>query len=200
MTMKLSIKLMAAVAIIAATLTSCGGNASDLFGDLPEISMEYRAKFKALYEAGDDSHDRSNLSLARQNSFEEAAKDLNGNKINISDGEIKITSPVTMTFHGHILNGVSFDLEGEAEAATDIVRETKHRGRPLEVYIVGYDSNGVEVFDDRVGYISCEDDGEKAIIKAGTPVKFETIQFNIFEDENYPKATELKLVVEKNKL
>lgn len=210
MTMKLSIKLMAAVAVISATLTSCGGNASDLcggnaselFGDLPKIYLEYKEK-------SSDANGNANEQKLRSeylDKMEAEVANLNGREFDIaSTPELKVTSPFKIEYHGPgVHESDSFDLEFDvfcsAEAATDIIREAKEREKgsngDLSVNIVGYDSNGAEVFDDKVGYIYCEYDGKNAIVKAGTSVKFSLwLDFRKNHAEDYPKAKELKLVV-----
>lgn len=195
--MKLSIKLMTAVAVIAATLTACGGSASELFGDLPKIYEEYEAEMEAVKEAGSDNKDVKAFNEKYEQKFREAAEALNGKEISISDeGEMKITSPITMTFDKFIPKGMSFKLEGEMEAATEIVHKMKRGWAPgLGVYLVGYDSEGKELFKDKIAYVESKKPGNRVRIEAGTRADFYGLDFEIDHAKDYPKVKELKLVV-----
>lgn len=61
------------------------------------------------------------------------------------------------------------------------------------VYIVGYDADGKEVFESKVGFIAAQKEGDKSVIKAGTPVKFDQLQFSPKKIEGYEQATTLRL-------
>lgn len=195
--MKLNIKLMAAVAVIAATLTSCGGNASELFGDLPKVYEEYEAEMEAVKESG--NVDAKAFNEKYEQKFREAAEALNGKEISVSDeGEMKITSPITMTFDCIHSRGMSFKLEGEMEAADEIVRKLKHNTPYLEIYLVGYDSEGDELFRDGIaqfdfGKLKYAD--SEVRIEAGTRAEISSLIFYVDHAKDYPKAKELKLVV-----
>lgn len=192
--MKLNIKLMAAVAVISATLTSCGGNASDLFGDLPKIYEEYEAEMEAVKESG--NVDAKAFNEKYEQKFLEAAEALNGKEISVSDeGEMKITSPIKMTFDRIVPKGLSFNLEGEMEVAEEIVREVKYRVPGLGVYLVGYDSDDKELFKDKIAYIESRSPGNRVRIEAGTRASFYGLDFETDHAKDYPKAKELKLVV-----
>lgn len=86
-----------------------------------------------------------------------------------------------------------YGIDGEAEAASDIAPESPLPLSSYTVYIVGYDSDGNEVFESKEGFIAAQKEGDKAVIKAGTPVKFDQLQFSPKKIEGYGRPATLRL-------
>ena len=131
--------------------------------------------------------------------IEESAKALDGKPVAVADGEIKVTEPLSLTFDGFFSKSditPVFVVSGAAQAAVDITTESEFPRSSYQVYIVGYGPDGAEVFDNRIGTIDAQEIDGKAVISAGTPVKFERLQFSGKDAPDYPIAETLKLVVE----
>lgn len=205
--MKRNIKLMAFVAAIVTLLTSCGGGSSVIFGNLPEIYLEYKAKDKALKEAGDKNnwYELRHKYLLK---MEDEVAALNDKEIDLkSTDDIKVTSPLKIEYQSRDpfdTQNYSFNIEfkahGNAEAATDMIIEAKEMGNGCfkgrrNVLLVGYDSNGEKTFENYIGKIDCEYEGGKAFIATGTPIKFRYLMFYGRYAEDYLRTAELKLVV-----
>lgn len=211
--MKSIFKTMALAVIISPLFLSCSGVASSgseslLYGNLPAVhgemqeakealmeeykACESEAKAKSLMEKGDKLGEEY---LAK---IEEAAKALDGREIKITDGDIKVTAPVSLTFKkffSKIDMTPYFMTNGGAEAAVDITPDSEYPLTIYQVYIVGYGADGQELFTSNVGQIDAVETDGKGVIKAGTPVKFHEIQFSDKKVKEYQQATSLKLEV-----
>lgn len=225
--MRKTIKLVALAAIVAATMASCAGKSSSdagaagtaeassttseslLFGELPALHIEMQAAKDAIKEEGKQVKTEAQFKeLAEKEEkikaeytakIEEAAKALNGNAINLTDGDIKVTEPVALTYEGFFSKtGLTpkFSVSGKAEAAADFTPETKYPQDSYTVYVVGFDGSGQEVFSSKIGFIAAVKEGGKSVVKAGTPVKFDNMQFGAKKAADYQKATSLKLMVQ----
>ena len=86
-----------------------------------------------------------------------------------------------------------YGVDGQAEAAADIVPASALPQNSYNVYIVGYDADGKEVFESKDGFIAAQKEGDKAVIKAGTPVKLDQLQFSPKKIEGYERAATLGL-------
>ncbi len=86
-----------------------------------------------------------------------------------------------------------YGVDGQAEAAADIVPAGALPQNSYNVYIVGYDADGKEVFESKDGFIAAQKEGDKAVIKAGTPVKLDQLQFSPKKIEGYERAATLGL-------
>lgn len=193
--MKLSIKLMATFAVIAATLTSCGGN-DGLFGDLPKICSEYKAESASLGHDIEDFAKAVELRSDYDKDMEEAAKDLSGKEIKVKDDVIKVTSPLTMTFDRYYYDPY-FTVEGKAEAAVDIDRGVTYQTTELLVSLAGFDEFGKEVFRNRLGVLKGVYEDGTVWVNAGTPLEIKySLVFNYDKAEAYSRVKELMLVVQ----
>lgn len=191
------------------TVASCsGGSASDssLFGSLPEVYGKFMKEKAELDEKAKNiksEDDKKKLIAESQKmeeewtaKIEEAATAINGKEIKITDGEFKVTSPISFTFTGKCNKQLEprFDINGEAVTASEI-RPNAQYMTYFVVNLVGYDEEGNEVFVNSVGNIEGKADGNNCIIDAGTPVKFNSILFNDKDIEGYEKAKTLKLAI-----
>lgn len=86
-----------------------------------------------------------------------------------------------------------YGVDGQAVAAADIVPASALPQNSYNVYIVGYDADGKEVFESKDGFIAAQKEGDKAVIKAGTPVKLDQLQFSPKKIEGYERAATLGL-------
>lgn len=86
-----------------------------------------------------------------------------------------------------------YGVDGQAEAAADIVPAGALPQNSYNVYIVGYDAGGKEVFESKEGFIAAQKEGDKAVIKAGTPVKLDQLQFSPKKIEGYGRPATLRL-------
>lgn len=199
-------------AIVVTMLSSCSGdgsgNSSDslLYGNLPavyskmqEAKQSIKEEYKAAHsesQAKDLMEKADKLEKEYSEKIESAAKALDNKDINISEGDFKITVPVSLVYEGffsQLSMTPYFKVNGNAEASADLIMNS---GLPLtgyKVYIVGYGADNEELFASTVGMIDAEVNGDTAVIKAGTPVKFDRLQFSEKETTEYQKATSLRL-------
>lgn len=212
--MKTITKLMAIAAIVLPMLSSCSGDGAtsskpSLFGQLPEEYVQFKAEKDAFKEkAKEIKTEADKAKLIKQSQemeekwttrIEKSAKALDGKPVAVADGEIKVTEPLSLTFDGFFSKSditPVFVVSGAAQAAVDITPESEFPRSSYQVYIVGYGPDGAEVFDNRIGTIDSQEIDGKAVISAGTPVKFERLQFSGKDAPDYPMAETLKLVVE----
>lgn len=209
--MKLFKHLAVSSAIALTILSSCsGGGASKseslLYGNLPAVHSEMQEAKNSIKEEfiaaksesqGKDLIEKANkLEKEYSEKIEAAAKALDNREINFSEGDLKITAPVTLTYESFFSQSDMtpyFKVNGSAEAATDITFAGEHPLSGYNVYIVGYGPDNEELFASKVGMIDAEINGETAVIKAGTPVKFDRLQFSSNETDEYRKTASLKL-------
>lgn len=212
--MKTNLKLMAMAVIALSTLFSCsqgGGSDSMLFGSLPGEYEKMQAAKDALREEARNASSEAQMTRLMEKSnelkeewtvkIENAAKSVDGRQIDITDGDIKVTSPISLTFRNFFSKmdlTPTFSIAGSAEAASDIVPEGKYPLAYYTVYIVGYGAENQELFTGRMGSIKAEITGDKAVVKAGTPVEFDMLQFSAKEVTGYEDAKSLKLEVRYN--
>lgn len=207
-----SLKHLAASSAIALTiLSSCSGGGAGksdslLYGNLPAVHSEMQEAKKSIKEEfiaaksesqGKDLMEKANkLEKEFSEKIEAAAKALDNREINISEGDLKITAPVNLTYEGFFSQmdmTPNFKVNGSAEAANDITINSDLPLSGYNVYIVGYGPDNEELFVSKVGMIDAEINGKTAVIKAGTPVKFDHLHFSKKETDEYQKATSLKL-------
>ncbi|MGM9816383.1 MAG: hypothetical protein ACI304_04925 [Lepagella sp.] len=211
--MKTFLKL-AAIALVSLIslpiLSSCGGasGGSGLFGGLPDKFADMQKEQDALREEAkkiENEQDKAKLIEKSEKMKEEwtvkienEAKALDGKEISFADSDIKVSKPVSLTytdFFSKLDLTPAFKVNGEAAAAVDITPESKYALDRFSVYVVGYDDAGQETFQSKVGSIKAEVNGDKAVVKAGTPVEFDTLQFSDKKVEEYQKTKSLKLEV-----
>ena len=194
------------VSAMVLALASCSGGASGAFGSLPEEVKQYRAEKAELQEKAKEVKNEADKRKLIEESqkmeekwgtrLEESAKSLDGKEIKIEDGEITVTSPVSLTFDHMAKSSMSpvFLVNGEAKAAENIYPDAPLYSSRYRVYLVGYNAEGVEEMQVRVGYIAAENVDGKGEITAGTPVEFETLMFVAADDINYEAITTYKLI------
>lgn len=208
--MKSIIKMLAFAAVTLPLFASCsGGSSSDslLFGALPGVYEGYQAEKNELEEKAKDiksEEDKAKLIAESKEltdewtgKIESAAQELDGRKVEITDADIKVSEPLTLTYDGLFSKSditPEFVINGAAQAATDFTPESPVPSASYSVYIVGYNAEGTEVFATKCGFIPATLEESKAVIKAGTPVQFEKIHFSDNYVNEYQQATTLKLV------
>lgn len=204
---------MAVAAMTLPVFFSCsggGGSASEsvLFGEVPAIYGEMQETKDALKEeyktCDSESEAKSIMEKADKLNeeyavkIEEAAKALDGKEISFSESDIKVTSPVSLTFEkffSKIDLTPYFKVNGSAEAAKDVTFDCDWAA--FNVEIVGYGSDGQELFSSKVGLIDAVVGDGQAVVKAGTPVKFDYLQFGKKKVAEYQQASSLKLEIRK---
>lgn len=197
--MKKSIlSLMLGAAIMA--LTSCsgsgsGGSSDGMFGNIPETLQKYEEENKALtgemteknYEKVlGKSEDLKKETIAK---LEKEGEALNGKELAVSvdENELKIDTPLKLVYKSVFSNvkAVEFSLDGKIVAAKDLkleINPSDLKGRDffggkssvvsakLPVHIEFLDAEG-NVLDTRtIGFLEADNNGEEAVIKAGTAV------------------------------
>lgn len=199
---------MTAIAVM--TLSSCsgGGNASEslFLGTLPAIHGEMQQAKKSIQEeykaVQSESQAKSLMAKAEKlekeysEKIEKAAQSLDNKEVRITDGDLKVTSPVTLNYCGFFSKfdmTPEFNVKGGAEATTDIMPEGKYPLTAYAVYIVGYGPDSQELFKCKVGHMDAEVNNGTAVIKAGTPVRFDRFHISNKETDAYQQATTLKL-------
>lgn len=210
--MKSIIKSVAVAAITLPVLFSCSGGGSSseslLFGEVPAIHGEMQESMNALKEEYKtcNSESKAKSLMEKDEKLEEeyiakiekAAKALDGKEISFSESDVKVTSPVSLTFEKFFSKmdmTPYFKVNGSAEAAKDVTFDCDWAA--FNVEIVGYGPDNQELFSSKVGLIDAEVNDGQAVVKAGTPVKFDYLQFGKKEVAEYQQATSLKLEIRK---
>lgn len=211
MTMK-SIKLLAIVAAMVPMMYSCSGGAGSsslLFGSLPGVYSQFQEEKDKLTEEAknikseDDKKKLIEKSEKLQNKWsekiEESAKTLDGKTIDFAESNIKITEPLSLEFERYSSSKSDllpmFKVNGSAETASEINTDAVYLGATEDVYIVGYNAEGEQVYKIKAGFVSDENVDGKAVVKAAMPVTFGSICFSDKDLENYTAAKTLKLEV-----
>lgn len=196
--------------IISIVLISCsdGNNNKGILGNLPEVFEECYAENNKLKEKAQEIKTQEEKAALIKESKEQGekwrvkmettSKALDGSELNIKDGDISVSKPVVITFNGFVSKRKlmpKFKLTGDASAAVDIFPKVPLLSTYYNVYLVGYDEEGNELFSTRVGTIDGQKlpDTDKGEIKAGTPVKFDNLLFSSKDCEGYKNVTKLML-------
>lgn len=202
------IKMLAIVAVVVPMLFSCSGGAgssdSALLGSLPgeyKKFEEEKAQIKEEAKNVKSEADKKKLIEKSQKmesewsvKLEKSAKSLDGKTLEFAESDIKVTEPVSFEFDGFFSKSdmePKFKINGAAEAPAEINLDVNYVLPSERVYIVGYNAEGQEVCKIHAGSIAVEDVDGKSVVKAGTPVKFDTFNFN--PNEDYGAAKTIKL-------
>lgn len=189
------------------------GNVPGIFAEMLEKENALKEQFKACSSAEEGQKVQAEAETL-QNDFsaklEEAGKALNGKTIEIqSSPEITVNSPVTLEFDGFAskldltprfkISGdvvaaqdyQSADSKGISEAGGDLTRYT---GLSEHVYLVGLDSEGNQLFSQKIAYFPIILISDTQLgVKAGTPLVFETFTITKKNVEGCLRATTLQL-------
>lgn len=225
--MKHKNKLLSATFLMASAvaLISCGGDSgsssdSKFFGKVPGIfaSMtEQKEALKEQYKTCSSEDDVKKLQTEAESAekdfstrLEEAGKAMDGKTIEIkSTPEIKVNSPVTLTFDGfqsQLDLTPRFRMTGDVVAGQDYQSEdfkrisasagdlSKYTNSSQHVYLTGLDDTGVQVFSQQVAFFPVKLIADSELgVKAGTKLEFETFTINEKNVEGCLKATSLQL-------
>lgn len=206
----MKIKMLAIIAILMPMLFSCSGGAgssnSALLGTLPgEYAKFEEEKNQIKEEAKNIKSEADKKKLIEKSEkmeskwsakLEESAKSLDGKPLEFAESDIKVTEPVSFEFDGFFSKSdmqPKFKINGAAEAATEINTGDNYVIPSEMVYIVGYNAEGQEVCKIKAGSIAVENVDGVSVVKAGTPVKFDTFHYST--KENYSAAKTIKLEV-----
>lgn len=207
-----TIKLMALVAILTPMLFSCSGGvgSSDtlLFGSLPGVYGQFQTEKDQLQEEAKNINSEADKAKLIEKSekmkeewsakIEESAKSIDGKTIEFAESDIKVINPISLQFDGFFSKTdmtPKFKINGSAEAPAEINTGEMYVGTSENVYIVGYNAEGQEVYQIKGGFIPVENVDGKAVVKAGTAVNFDTFHFSGKKVEEYEAAKTLKLEV-----
>lgn len=204
---KLSISLMVGIAVMA--LSSCGGSGSSdgMFGAIPETIEKYSQ------EKGEKAQSMKEETIAK---LEKEGEALNGKElaVTVDENELKVETPLTLVYKGAFSNvkAVEFALDGKIVAANDMkleINPSDLKGRELlggktsvvtaylPVHIEFLDSEG-NVLDTRtIGNLYADNNGEEAVIKAGTPVDFAVCSIPV--SDKYLNAASARVVIDLTK-
>lgn len=201
-----SIKLLALGAMIAPLLFSCsGGGSSSLFGSIPGVYEKYQAEKDELNAEAKNIKTQEDKAKLIQKSekmeakysekIESAAKGLDGKTIEVADGDLKVTSPLSFEFEKISKSSLApqFNVNGAIEAAGDIAIESSYFMSSISVYIVGLDAEDQEIYKVKIGKLEAENVDGKSVVKAGTPVIFNTVYYSGSDTEAYKNSKSLKL-------
>lgn len=194
---------------------------SKIFGSIPGIYADYQAKnADILGKMENCSSQDEGMKLFQEqeeiqkeylDKIETVGKNFDGTVLDIESAhDFTITEPVIMTFDGFWskLNlEPKFKLTGVVEAATDHESSTlsqsasiyvkdpsQLKAMPTPVMLVGMDSEGNELFSERVGHAPLSVLSETQIgVKAGTAIVFESLNFVGKKAEAYTKVVTLHL-------
>ena len=189
------------IGIAAMALSSCGGGSAEssngMFGNIPQTIEKYDQKKKELNAGLNESNYQKNLAKIDELKKETIAKlekegeALNGKelKVSVDEAEIKIETPLTLVYKNVFSNvqAVEFGLDGKIVASKDLKLEISPsdlKGRDmlggkttivtakLPVHIEFLDCEGIVVDTRTIGNFVADNNGEEAIIMAGTAVDF----------------------------
>ena len=193
-------KQMALAVLLMPLLFACSGGSStdtNLYGSLPEKYekfMQEKADLKKQAENIKTEADKKELIEKSEKmqaewkvKIEECAKTLNGKPIEVEKCDFTITTPLTLEFTDFYSNSnltPSFKINGEATATSDMKTGNDFVLPSENVYLVGYNTEGQEVYKTLVGNIAAENVDGKAFVKAGTPVEFKKLKFSKSDIEN----------------
>ena len=187
-------KQMALAVLLMPLLFACSGGSStdtNLYGSLPEKYekfMQEKADLKKQAENIKTEADKKELIEKSEKmqaewkvKIEECAKTLNGKPIEVEKCDFTITTPLSLEFTDFYSNSnltPSFKINGEATATSDMKTGNDFILPSENVYLVGYNAEGQEVYKTLVGNIAAENVDGKAFVKAGTPVEFKKLKFS----------------------
>lgn len=193
-------KQMALAVLLMPLLFACSGGSStdtNLYGSLPEKYekfMQEKADLKKQAENIKTEADKKELMEKSEKmqaewkvKIEECAKTLNGKPIEVEKCDFTITTPLSLEFTDFYSNSnltPSFKINGEATATSDMKTGNDFILPSENVYLVGYNAEGQEVYKTLVGNIAAENVDGKAFVKAGTPVEFKKLKFSKSDIEN----------------
>lgn len=193
-------KQMALAVLLMPLLFACSGGSStdtNLYGSLPEKYekfMQEKADLKKQAENIKTEADKKELIEKSEKmqaewkvKIEECAKTLNGKPIEVEKCDFTITTPLSLEFTDFYSNSnltPSFKINGEATATSDMKTGNDFVLPSENVYLVGYNAEGQEVYKTLVGNIAAENVDGKAFVKAGTPVEFKKLKFSKSDIEN----------------
>lgn len=193
-------KQMALAVLLMPLLFACSGGSStdaNLYGSLPEKYekfMQEKADLKKQAENIKTAADKKELIEKSEKmqaewkvKIEECAKTLNGKPIEVEKCDFTITTPLSLEFTDFYSNSnltPSFKINGEATATSDMKTGNDFILPSENVYLVGYNAEGQEVYKTLVGNIAAENVDGKAFVKAGTPVEFKKLKFSKSDIEN----------------
>lgn len=188
------LKTMALIAMCMPFLSACSGSGSEdnsLYGELPDRYEQFVKEKEQLREQAKDIKTEAEKKALIEKSekmtetwkvkIEESAKALNGKPIKLDECGFDVTTPLSLEFTDFFSKldlEPSFQVNGEAVAASDIKTDLKYVLGNEQVYLVGYDAEGQQVYKVSVGSIEVENADGCSLVKAGTPVKFSKIHFS----------------------
>ena len=221
----LIVSLMVGSAMLV--LSSCGGAGSSgssngMFGGIPQTIEKYDRKSESLKSEMNRSNYQKKLAKAEKLKSETKAKlekegeALNGKelKVSVDENEFKIETPLTLVYKNIFSNvsAVEFGLDGKIVAAKDLkleINPSDLKGRDLfggkttvvtaklPVHIEFLDKDGNIVDTRTIGYIMADNNGEEAVVKAGTAVDFGICSLPV--SAKYINVTSARVVVDLTK-
>lgn len=199
--------LMALIAILLPIITSCsgGGSESIIFGKFPSVYEKFlkeketlEAEKKEIKTEADKAEYLKKVDELKQKwieKLETAAKSADGQTLNFSESNVKVTEPLSLTFEKLDSNlEPVYTFNGKAEAASEIQSNISVYGR-VSVKLYGYDEAGNELFSTKVGSVDATKEDDKKVA-AGSPVNFTKLYFSGKNVEGYINAKTLKLVID----
>lgn len=201
-------KLVAIIAILLPTLTSCSGGSgskSIIFGTFPSVYEKFMKEKETLEAEAKDIKTEADkaeylkktekLKQKWSEKLETAAKSADGQTLEFTESNVKVTEPISLTFEkmDKDLKPV-YTFNGKAEAGSEIQANISVFNL-VSVNLCGYDEAGNEVFSTKVGNVNSTKENDK-LVPAGTQVNFTKLYFSGKDVEAYMKAKTLKLVID----
>lgn len=199
--MKQIFSILSAIAI-AVVMTGCSGSGStassdDMFGGIPGTLSGYEEKYDALTaEMSSSNYEKKQAELKKLKEetlsrLESDGQALNGKELatSVDESMLKIESPLTWVFKNVFSNvkAVEFGVDGKIVAAADInlpIKPADLKGRKmlggrssvitakLPVHLEFMDKDGNVVDTRTIGNLIADNNGEEAVVKAGTAIEF----------------------------
>ena len=218
--------LMIALATMAVSSCGGGSgskaSSGGMFGNIPQTIEKYQQETKEINAGLNESNYQKDLAKIDELKTETIAKlekegaSLNGKELmaSVDENELKIESPLTLVYKNVFSNVkcVEFGLDGKIVAANDLkldIKPSDLKGRDmlggkstvvtakLPVHIEFLDKEGNVVDTRTIGNLVADNNGEEAVVKAGSAVDFSICSLPI--SDKFVDVVSARVVVDPSK-
>lgn len=212
--------------VIACLTSCGGGtgtsSSSGLFGTIPGLINKYDSEQESLKSEMNENNFKkisekiNKLKEETTAKISEEGQSLNGKElpVGMNEEDLKVEQPITLAYKGESKGATlhaDFDLSGKIVAAKDLTLNLDPKDLKgesllgggkivvtvtLPVHIEFSDKEGNVVDSRTIGRLAAENNGETAVIKAGTPIEFNGL---IPVSKKYLNVESARLVIDLNK-
>lgn len=205
--------------LVVASMSSCGestgtSSSNGCFGQIPGMIDSYKTKLNKIKSKENDKNyeaiyeQTEALTNEVSAEIEKVAIEMDGKELqcNVDEACLKINKPVKIKFKSMNKVWPWYEFDTEVVAAKDLVlkadpsklkqsRVYDKVRMPVNLEYLDKEGNVVKTIES-VGNFEAEDDGETAVIKAGTPIEF---SYTIAVTEELLDAESIRFVVDLDK-